>query len=143
MGRRVVTVFFTSLTGLLIAYGATAIHRDTFNVPAGGTPDSDCSAGIHRLHDAYARVWDDRRENRDTMPVPDALEHDLLALRPRCESEGAAASDAYEALLRWRYRAESQTHVWTTLLSNEAQRALGYQSPSSAAVLASPSGSSR
>ncbi len=140
MGRRGVTVFFTSLTGLLIAYGAHAIHRDTYAIPPGGTPDPNCSTGIHRLHDAFAAVWHARRSGR-AVTVPPTLERDLLALRPMCTAEGTAAIAAYESMLRWRYRADGQSQICSALLSTDSERALGYHSPG--AAMASPLGSPR
>jgi hypothetical protein len=116
--------------GAVIVHAVVQIHRDTFDIPAVGVPDPDCSSAIRRLHDAFDQGFQARQAGR---PPPDTagLDRDLRALRPVCDREGPSATAAYESLLRWRYQADSLSHAWSRGVALEAHRALGYVSPSS------------
>lgn len=129
IGRRIITSLAVALTGLVIWNGAGTIQRDTLGDP-GPSTDRRCSEGIRRLHSGFNEVWEARRTGEDRA-LPPTLDRELRALGPVCEREGATGTEAYEHLLRWRYRAETQARLWSEALTDDARGALSYQSPES------------
>ncbi len=118
------------LTGILIARSTSIIYAQAFTAPAVQLPDRDCRAGLRRLHGAYESVWDARRSGSPDARLRPSLDAELHALRALCAREGPAAERSHESLVRWRYRAEGLTRLWTDTLTDDAARALGnHQDP--------------
>ncbi len=128
MGRRVVAIVATALTGLLIQHAGRAVYHAVYDIPA-ATWEGSCADGIRRAHEAYEAVWEARRSGSAEARVPPSLETEFRALRARCAAEGEEASRAYTHLARWRYRSESLTRLWTNTLTDDAERALGFTPP--------------
>lgn len=124
MGRRLVPVTTTILTGMLIWHAAGAIYRDSFARYEPDPGDTRCGEGIRSIHTAYSARWAARDESGAR-----SLDRRLEGLRGLCEREGPAATAAWEHLERWRYRSENHAAFGRELLDEDARIALAYQSP--------------
>lgn len=142
--RRIVAVTFFVLAGGWGIRGAYAIHADTFReAPASSAPPGTCSEAIRALHGAYEHAFaitvagERPGELRSRAPLQEPatvaelarLDEQLGALSTRCNGEGEGGQTAYRALEVWRHQAEDVTRLAERVLSPDAQRALGYQSP--------------
>lgn len=124
LGRRIVTVCAVTLTLALIARDGRVIHEAVFATPAIALPDANCDVGLARLRGAYAPLWEQLREGRRAEALA-GLDLELRALRARCAREGDAALARFTRLERWRYRAETQSHLWHDTLSQDRATAAG------------------
>ncbi len=124
LGRRLVAVTTTILTGLLIWHASSAIYRDTFTRHEPAPGDTRCGDAIRSLHSDYTARWAVRDE-----PGARALDRRLEGVRGLCEREGPAAEAAWSHFERWRYRAENHAAFGRELLDEDARIALAYQSP--------------
>lgn len=140
--RVFVGVLFFAITGYTIVNGCVRIYRDTYREPAATPAFRTCSDGIHGLFGGFSTQLANvassgegplapRRPSSDTAVRASlaVLDESLLGLRRTCDREGTNASDAYQALTLWRFKAQDLSRLAEQALNPDAERALRYQSP--------------
>jgi hypothetical protein len=139
--RLAVGIVFFALAGAVIVNGAAVIWKDTYRDAMVRAPFETCSEGIGTLYRAFQRKLSPvdiehgtlapRRPSSDAMARADVamLDELLIALRPICNREGAAARDAYESMTLWRHQYQDHSIVAEHMFVPDAERALRYRSP--------------
>lgn len=140
--RVFVGVLFFAITGYTIVNGCVQIYKDTYREPTAMPAFRTCSDGIHGLYGGFSAQLASVANSGEGTSAPrrpssdsavrgalTLLDESLLGLRRVCDREGPNASDAYESLTLWRFKAQDLSRLAEQALNPDAERALRYQSP--------------